>query len=245
MSQPAEPHDTEVKPPSATTQSGGVNVSGGRVEAGHDIAGRDIYEGFSPSAVQRLVLSVGALVFLATMCSAVCFFTSGFVIANQVNAFSRPIESTIPAARSMQNKLALMAQLRRGESAVLTFSETELSSYVRFVMGPPNGLSDARVRMSDTPRELALTGNYDALDGTPVLATFRMTTGDEPLELETTAIKAFGDVESALGWIVVPNALVATTVNNVIDPVFSQVRFADIRESRAAERSWTLIVVKQ
>ena len=33
MSQPAEPHDTEVKPP-APQQSGGVDVSGGRVEAG-------------------------------------------------------------------------------------------------------------------------------------------------------------------------------------------------------------------
>ncbi len=244
MTEPARTPPAEV-PPVPPQQSGGVDVSGGRVEVGRDLAGRDIYEGFSAAAVQRLLITVGALVFLATMCSAVCFFVSGFAVASQVNAFSRPIDSTLNAARSMQLKLDLIAALPSGRSLPITFSETELSSYMRFVVGPPNGLGDARLRMLDTPLELAIVGNYQGIGGVPVLATFRMSTGDQPLELQSTAIQVFGSRDSAVGWIVVPDALVAPLIGRVVDPLFSQVRFIDIRESHGAERSWTITVLKK
>src|SRR5262245_5155242 len=127
-----------------------VNVSG-------DIAGRDVVKnttntttntttnvGFSIDAVQRLVIAVGLMVFI----TAACFFSGGVAVGGvALAALNKQVGSSPDAAVSMQSKLSQIRALGPGVPFQFTFSEDEISSYLRFIAGPPMGVSDGKVRL--------------------------------------------------------------------------------------------------
>ena len=139
-----------------------MNVAADSVSISGDVAGRDIIKtttigddliqgdvtnvtnvGMSPQAVQRLIITVGLVVFV----TAACFFAGGiFVGANVFAALNKPVNSGTDAAARFEQKIDAVAQLQPGETYQLRFTEDELSSYLKFVLGPQIGLSNARAR---------------------------------------------------------------------------------------------------
>ena len=121
---PTPPAGPEAERPAA----GGVQVEGRQVSVGGDVAGRDIvrttYVGFSPQAVQRLLITVGVLVFL----TAACFFSGGILVGGvAIAALDRQVGSSTQAADRMQAKLEQVRQLPSGQAFRLTFTEDEIS----------------------------------------------------------------------------------------------------------------------
>src|SRR5512139_3717531 len=105
---PSEPRESS----STQNVSGGVTVQpGGDANVGGDVVGRDkvvqttttvTNVGMTPEAVRRLVITVGAMVFV----TALCFFSGGIVAgAVAVQALGRPVDSSLPNAASFQAKL--------------------------------------------------------------------------------------------------------------------------------------------
>ncbi len=247
MPEPPSTRRPNVNPP-RTEQSGGVNVHDARVDAGRDIAGRDIIEvraeGFSASAVQKLLLTVGALVFFAALCSAVIFFSGGLLIGFAVfTAFNRDVPQSGAAAFDMQSKLSDLDSLPSGSPFNITFSEPELNSYVAR-LAPANGLQHAETRMLDQPGQLAIMGDYLPL-GVPVAATFRLSTGDKPVQLQAATAKLLPIGNSPFGWVAVPNEVVEQAVRPITASLFQNVRFTSISNARGVERAWTVIGLKQ
>ncbi|MBI5030822.1 MAG: hypothetical protein HZB51_09865 [Chloroflexi bacterium] len=223
-------------PPSnqAPSSSGGIDVSGGAVNAGRDVVGRDVVNvssGFSSRAVIALVAVVGFIVFFATACS----LATGIVIGGAaVTAFNRPVESTQAAAESMTTKLRALNSLRSGQAFRLSFTETEISSFTRFVAGPSLGLNDARVRLLDQPGQFALRGEWTEMGHLPVIATFQLTSGDQPLRLENAAVQVL-PLGDSFGWVLVtPFAQpLADRVNNL----FQNARFNQV-QLQTNPRGW-------
>src|SRR5512145_3148187 len=98
---PSEPRESPV------TQ----NVSGGvTVQPGGDVVGRDKVTqsttvtnvGMTPEAVRRLVIAVGAMVFV----TAFCFFSGGIVVgAVALQALGRNVDSSLANAATFQARL--------------------------------------------------------------------------------------------------------------------------------------------
>jgi hypothetical protein len=182
-------------------------VRAGRdIEAGRDIAGRDVvshttYIGFSQEHVLRLVLAVGGLVFI----TAVCFFTGGVAVgAGVFEGFQREVNSSPEAAESMQEKLLAIQDLPPNQPFEVTLTEAEISSYFRFIVGPEVGVENGRARLisEDT---IALRGE---LRGVEFIATFQVQ--DKPgeaLRLRSAAVRVFGSDDGGFGWVAVPRVL--------------------------------------
>lgn len=246
MTQPPTPQPDEVAPRTGE-QSGGVDVSGGQVRSGRDIAGRDIVTGYSAEAVQRLIVTVGALVFV----TAFCFFSGGLIVGiGALQALGKPVRSSEAAALSMQNKLNAIARLPSDTRFTVPFTEDEISSYVRFIAGPPLGLNDGKVRLLEPPGRLIVAGEWKALNNLPVAATFRLGPGDKPLRLESAAAQVLPTGDSPFGWVAVPNAVVEPTVGQIDERLFSNVRIETVRGGIAVtggvrQPEWSLTGVKK
>jgi hypothetical protein len=229
-------------PPPGGTQStsGGVNVGADDVHIGGDVAGRDIVKstsvgddyiagnvtnvtnvGLAPKAVQRLIITVGVLVFV----TAACFFAGGIVIgANVFASLNRPVNSTAEAANDFAQKMATVAQLPPGESYQLRFTEQELSSYVRLTLGPQIGLNNARVRDLGNG-QFVVYGRYADLGGLPVMLIGSPQVGSDQLFNVAQASAQIIPVDSGqpntvstTGWVPVPNALVQPLVDRAFAP---------------------------
>ena len=222
--------------PSEQPSSGGVNVTGGAVNAGRDIAGRDIVNvspGFSARAVIAIASAVGVIVFFATICS----LASGLVIGGVAfSSFNRTIESTPAAASSMEAKLRALDALPAGQRFTLAFSETEISSYVRFIAGPQLGLNDARVRLLDEPGQLALRRQWNNLN---LVAVFSATNGNQPLQLENAAVQIL-PLGDSFGWIIVTP--LAQSLANQTNDLFKGATFNRVQlDTSGNQRGWTVI----
>lgn len=226
---------------------GGIDIRGGEVRAGGDIVGGDVriagdairaqtvtvQRGFSASDVQRIVLVVGVLIFV----TAACFFAFGAASAAAIVAIiNRPLPggSSLEAAAAMQHKIEALNSLQLGQSFRVTFTEEEVSSYFRFVVGPQLGISDGKARFMDTPGAIVIGGNLDAAGGLPFLARLNITTTAQPLALESVWLKVLPTPSnSGFGWI--PVTPLAYQLGARINAwLFGKVQFTQIEQVGAA-----------
>jgi len=195
--------------------NGEVNVSGGRdVNVSGDVAGRDVVKstttnvthvGFSEKAVQRLLLLVGAMVFV----TAACFFTGGVALGFAAfPALAKQVGSSEGAAQSFQNKLAQVQALPAGQTTLFSFTEDELSSFVKFNLSEQLGFAPQTGRarfVNDT--SIVIAGQLESANNLQVAATFQLSNEPgQPLKLTGAAAQLF-DTGSALGWVAIPTGV--------------------------------------
>lgn len=212
MSDPPEPQ------PDNTSEPSGLSVSGGRdVNVGGDVAGRDVVKttttitGFSEQAVQRLLLMVGALVFV----TAACFFSGGLAVGFfAFDALNKQVGSSPEAAARFQASLARLNALQPGQRFELTFSEDEISSYVRFIAGPQLGFAPdtgrARLVTEAASGEtlVVIAGQLQAAGNLPVIATLDLqNTPGEPFRIRSAAARVL-NTGTPFGWVAVPTPIV-------------------------------------
>jgi len=200
--------------------SGGVNVqAGGDINMSGDVVGRDKVTqttttvtnvGMTPDAVRRLVITVGGLVFL----TAFCFFAFGAVTAaTALTAFSRPVVSTQAAADDFQQKLQTIDELPPGQTFEWQFDETDLSSYIRFVLGPQIGF-DGRARFLSS-QQTSFMGPWSGVNNLSVLVVTTIQTNSAELYKTDRAYVQILPLGDNLGWVPVS----ASTVQPLIDQI--------------------------
>ncbi len=206
-SKPSEPSTTQ-------NVSGGVTVQpGGDANVGGDVVGRDKVTttttvtnvGMTPEAVRRLVITVGVLVFV----TALCFFSGGLAVgAVALRAFDRPVNSTLAAAQDFQNNLnSNVLAVQSGQSFQWSYTETDLSSYLRFFLGPKIGF-DGRARFLPN-NEVAFQGTWSGLLGLPVTIVTRMETNSPQLyQTVSAAVQIVPVQNSNFGWAALPTSSV-------------------------------------
>ncbi len=223
---PEQPTPPEPREPSGTQNvSGGVTVQpGGDANVGGDVVGRDKVTqttttvtnvGMTPEAVRRLVITVGGLVFA----TAFCFFAFGAVAAAAaLNTFNRPIVSTEAAANDFQRKLQTISALPAGQAFEWPFDETELSSYMRFILGPQIGF-DGRARFTSS-HQAVFKGPWSGVNNLPVMVVTTIQINSAPLFKTDSAYVQILPLGDNLGW--VPVSL--STVQPLIDQINSKIK---------------------
>jgi hypothetical protein len=232
------------KPPSSLPEksSSAIDISDSQVSAGGDIVGGDVHvagdsirgqtvtvqRGFAATDVQRLVLTVGGLVFV----TAACFFLFGAVSAGVLlNVLARPVESSPEAAASMQRKVQQIQALPPDTQFQVVFSEDEISSYFRFILGPQLGVTNGKARLMDETGQIALGGNLASAGGLPFLAEMQVTTNAVPIEIQRVWLKVIPTPEGVnFGWIPIP-AIARDLQAMLNERLFGQVRFTQIGQT--------------
>lgn len=229
-------------PPSQTDIKIGGNVGGDVVTgdltknttAGRDVVGRDVVYnqnttnvGFTPAAVQRLIITVGMLVFV----TAACFFSGGVVVGGAALAALQKSGNSenISAAQRFQNTVATIQQAPANQNFTFRFTEEEMSSYFRLVVGPQVGVSEGKVRLLDVTRgEMVLGGQLDRMGGLPFAVTVEMQgTPGAPMRIKAAAVQVLRLGDSAFGWVVVPGGLLQGVVDD-FNAVFSNAAFTEV-----------------
>lgn len=202
-----------------------IDIAADQVNIGGDVVGRDkivsvgddliqgnvtqiTQVGMSPDAVRKLVITVGALVAV----TAALFFVGGILIGGAaIAALNRPVDSSAVAAREFQNGLAVIADLPSGQPFRATFTEEQLSSYLRFVLGPQIGLSNGRARLLRNG-QVVFYGAWDGLLGLPIMVTCTAPPDSPDLfvinsvQVQILPFSLFNPTEvSNLGWLPLPN----------------------------------------
>jgi hypothetical protein len=217
-----QPTPPEPREPSVTQNvSGGVTVQpSGDANVGGDVVGRDKVTqttttvtnvGMTPEAVRRLVITVGTMVFV----TALCFFSGGIVVgAVALQAFDQPLPSTMAAAQDFQAGLSQVQALPPSQAFQWSYTETDLSSYMHFVLGPQIGF-DARARFLSS-EEVAFQGNWSGMLGLPVTIVTRMETNSPQLYHATSAaVQILSLPNSNFGWVALPTLLVQPLVDAI------------------------------
>jgi hypothetical protein len=242
------------RPAVEVTGSVGGNVVGGdlttNTTAGRDVVGRDVVTtttttttnvGFSAAAVQRLLLTVGLLVFA----TAACFFSGGvFVGLGAITALNTDVASDDPvAAAEFAELLALAQALPPGTIARLTFTEQQISAYFRQVVAPglPMNITDGKIRLLDS-RRLVVGGRLGDLGGRPFAATFTwQESPSTPLRLTAAALQVLPAGESPFGWVAIPTVLLAP-VEQGINQLFAGLILTDV-DAGPGEDTWDVTIV--
>ncbi len=246
---PADPPREETQPRLQVGGSVGGDAAGRDLHktttAGRDVVGGDVVSstniGFGVEAVQRLLITVGALVFV----TAFCFFSSGFVLGGvALTALNREVASSPEAAASFGAQLAALQNLPAGQTATFSFTEDEISSYFRFVVAPSlNGLgiTDGRVRLLGDDR-LVVGGQAGALGGVEFAATFAVTDGiGRPLDLNAAAVKLLPTRNTPFGWVLVPTRELGG-VEQTFNDLFGNVQILDTTANDTGD-GWTVTVL--
>jgi hypothetical protein len=147
--------------------------------------------------------------------TALCFFSGGIVVGfAALQAFQRPLPSTLPAAEGFQAGLNQVQALPSGQAFRWSYTETELSSYMRFILGPQIGF-DARARFLSSD-EVAFQGSWSGMLGLPVTVVTRME-ADSPQLYHTVsaALQILPLPNSSLGWVALP----ASAVQPLVDAI--------------------------
>jgi hypothetical protein len=201
---------------------GGVEIQGrAEVSVGGDLAGRDIVRtsttnvGFSVAAVQRLVITVGALVFV----TAACFFIGGIVVGGAViAALNRSVNVSAEAADSMQAKLNALQALPAGAAFQQTFTEEELNSYWQLTAGPQVGMTPGtgKVRLLDD-NKLLVAGRGGAWGNLMLAAVFapQLNHPGQPFRLDSAAVRVLPLGATSFGWLPLPAAALQPLAENV------------------------------
>jgi hypothetical protein len=240
-------------PPSSTLHVGG-SVGGDVVgrdlhkttTAGRDVVGGDVVTttttniGFPIAAVQRLVITVGVLVFV----TAFCFFSSGFVLGGAaLVALNRNVASSPEAAVLFADQLAALQQLAPGETATFSFTEEEISSYFRFILAPSLGdlqITDGKVRLLGDDR-LVVGGQAEGLGNLDFAATFRVTDqAGSPLDLQAAVVQVLPTRNTPFGWVYVPTFALGG-VEQSLNALFENVQILDTQATPNGD-GWTVTV---
>jgi len=236
--------------------SGGVEVSGGQVQIGGDVAGRDVVKvtqtGLAASAVQRLVVTIGALVLAVGFCflvTAACFFSGGVVLSAAVfTALNRPVETSPEAAQRMEQRLRDLNALSSGQTFSTKTTEIESSSYLRYILGPQIGVSEPKVRYIQAG-QIVVSGRWTNLGNLPFVAAFRLGTGASPMEFEWMAVQVMQIPNSNFGWTAVPSVLVQAQATQVMGSVLGQLKLETITDVTPAgasvPREWQVTGAKR
>ena len=200
--------------------------SGGDLTVGGDVAGRDVVKnqttvnqtitGFSEKTVVRLMLVVGALVFV----TAACFFSGGVVVgAAALTALDKPVGSSVEEALLFQQKLQALNVVSPGQAFTLNFTEDEISSYVKFILGPELGFAPetGKVRLVDN-QQVIVAGQLADLGGLEVAATFELSSlPGQPLALKAAAAHVLPVSGSTFGWTAIPTAVLQPAADRLND----------------------------
>ena len=219
------------QPKSVTNVSGGITATDSQLSAGADIVGRDkitqvdgdqvvrdkiTYVGMSPDAVRRLVITVGAIVFV----TAACFFAGGVLIgARAIDALNRVVESTSQAAAVFAGGIQQLAEQPAGQPIRLTFTEQQLSSYIRLTLGPQIGLTNGRARLLPDG-QVVFYGRWPGWLNLPVMAiTSVQTNSDQLFRVNSAAFSLLPSADSNqvsnLGWIPLPAGALQPLVDQI------------------------------
>jgi len=208
-------------PPPTDDSSGEINLRAGRdANVGGDVVGRDkvVQVGYSPAAVQRLLITVGVLVFV----TAACFFSGGVATGGAIAVLLQDRPASPEAAQMMQNKLNFIQNQPAGAPFQETFTEVELNSYVKYIAGPQMGFAPGtgEARILDNG-QLAISGRLEALGNLRVVAIFAPQTGptDQLLKPVAAAVEILPLNNPAFGWVAAPPTLLAdldTSVNSAL-----------------------------
>ena len=221
------------------------------VRAGRDVVGRDVVTtanttnvGFSAAAVQRLLITVGAMVFV----TAACFFSGGVVVGGAaLGALDRQVNSNDQtAAAEFAELLQILRDLPPGQAVQFTFTEQQLSAYFRQQVAPtlPLDITDAKVRLLDSG-DLVVGGRAGALGGAQFAATFEWQTGaGGPLRLDAAAVEVLPLRNRVFGWVAVPTGLLRPLTDGLND-LFGGVRVTDIAPEAHLEDTWTATAISQ
>jgi hypothetical protein len=202
--------------------AGGVEVKGrAEVSVGGDLAGRDVVKtattnvGFSAAAVQRLVVTVGALVFV----TAACFFTGGIIVGGAVIvALDRQVHVSVAAADSMQAKIDTLQALPAGQAFQQTFTEEEINSYWQLIAGPQVGLAPGTgvVRLLDDNKVL-IAGRVSGLGNLMLAAVLvpQLNHPGQPFRLDQAAVQVLPLGATSFGWLPLPATLLQSSVEKV------------------------------
>lgn len=220
--QPTPPQPEE----SSVTQnvSGGVTVQpGGDANVGGDVVGRDkvvqttttvTHVGMTPEAVRRLVIAVGAMVFV----TALCFFSGGIVAGVvAVQALGRPVDSSLANAASFQSKLDQVNAAEPGQLGVWGFTEGELSAYFRHDLGPRIGIAPETGRARFLPNgQVEFYGRWSGFLDLPVLVVTNIEEDSATLyHTQSAAVRLFGNETDLFGLIAVPDFVVQPLVDAI------------------------------
>jgi hypothetical protein len=162
--------------------------------------------------VRRLVITVGVLVFV----TALCFFATGAVAgAAALSAFQRELPSNPAAAEDFQRGLQTVQAAPAGVAFQWAFEENDLSSYMRFILGPQMGLGDTGKARFMPSQQIAFKGNWPQIAGLPVMAVTTIQTGMQPVyRLDSSFVKLLPLGEN-LGWVPVPNSMLQPFVDQI------------------------------
>jgi hypothetical protein len=217
--------------------SGGVTVQpGGDANVGGDVVGRDKVTqsttvtnvGMTPEAVRRLVIAVGAMVFV----TAFCFFSGGIVVgAVALQALGRPVDSSLANAATFQARLDEVNAKEAGEWVVWSFTEGELSAYFRHELGPRIGIASETGRARILPNEtVEFYGRWSGLSKLPVLVVTSIEKDSATLyHLKSAAVRLFGNEDSAFGLIALPNFVAQPLVDAINADIGRQVTAKEVR----------------
>lgn len=163
--------------------------------------------GLSELAVLRLVIVVGALVFI----TAACFLSAGLAVGTLAfQAFvDRPLVPTPAQADAFQQRLDALDSVQSGERFTLVFDEAEFNAFVRYMLGPQIGFApetgEARLINDNGTNMIAVRGEYGPLGNLAIVTTFTLTDAPgAPLQLTGVAARLFGGRDGGPGWVLVP-----------------------------------------
>jgi hypothetical protein len=233
--------------PSETGEGGTNLAAGGDVSVGGDVAGRDVIKntttqtvtniGFNEKMIQRLLITVGAMVFV----TAACFFSGGIAVgAVAFNALGRDVGSSQEAALRFQQKLAILQSLPPGQAFELTFTEDELSSYVKFILSPQLGFTPESGRARLLPDgEVVVAGQLADAGNLQVAGTFELQDAPgQPLKLKAAAVQALPAGDSVFGWVAVPAPLLQP-VEGRINSLLGNVQLTEVSVVNPDEQELT------
>jgi hypothetical protein len=184
--------------------------------------------GMTPEAVRRLVLTVGALVFV----TAFCFFSGGIVVgAVALQALGRPVDSSLENAANFQAKLDKVNAAEAGQLVVWGFTEGELSAYFRHDLGPRIGIAPETGRARFLPDGgVEFYGRWSGVLNLPVLVVTTLEKDSAALyHTQSAAVRLFGDETDRFGLIAVPHFVVQPLVDAVNADIGHQVLAREIR----------------
>jgi len=229
-----KPNQPQAVPPAGLGAGRDLNVGG-------DVAGGDVVKttttnvGLGAKEVQRLLLTVGALVFI----TAACFFSGGLAVgAVAVNTLNRPVNSNDPAAAArFAAYLEELRALSPGQPFAFGFTEQEISAYFRLTLAPSLGITNGKVRLLDDPGQLVVGGQLTQLGGLPFAATFHVTdTVGAPLSLTAAAVQILPLKDSLFGWVFVPVSAFGSITDN-LNRLFANLQFNSV-EAAAPAPAW-------
>ena len=164
-----------------------------------------------------------------------------------VAALGRPVNSNNQtAAEEFAATLASVRSLAPGQSAEISFTEDQISSYFHLVIEPTlNGqITDGQVRLLDSG-QLLISGHASQLDGARFAATFapQQNVPRAPLRLTGALVRLVPLGNSPLGWVPVPTGALQPMADS-LNSLFGNVEFTNVRP-HPDTHAWDVTVMGQ